>query len=144
MSTSWRLVQYVCPGGKCPVYEFLRELREADFKAWYAFTNQRVIQLKEWGPNSGPPYWTTLGGGLGEIKWRSRNRGRARIYGSVESERRILMYLGVIKRWDRFTDADRRQCENYRAEMRSADYDEQRRELERCAYYKRRGERNDI
>lgn len=137
---NWRFVHYVCPGGECPVYEFLRDLRSVAFKSWAVFEHQRRVQLEENGPMMGPPYWENVGGGLGEIRWSGANRAHYRIYASTESNRRIVMYLGVDKRWRAFTNAHRKQCEQYRADFRSANYDEQKRELKRCGYYNRRGE----
>ena len=142
MSESWRLVHYVAPGGRCLVYEFLEELRKTDPKAWLVFRDQRRVILEEYGPRAGPQYWVPLGGGLAEIRWPAKHRGHARIYCSLESERRIMMYLGVIKRWKAFSERD--ECDQYRADVLSAAYDEQKREIERCAYYKRREERHDI
>lgn len=135
---SWRLVHYICPGGKCPVYEFLRDLRQDALKSWLVFEKQRRVQLESNGPMMRSPYWEKLDDGFAEIKWSGAFKSHYRIYASAESDRRLVMYIGVNKRWQKFENSDRTLCEKYRADYKSHEYDEQQRELERCAYYKRR------
>ena len=137
-SSGWKFEHYICPGGKCPIYEFLRDLRDSAYKAWWVFEYQRKVQLEKHGPMAGPPYWARVGGGLGEIKWNGPQHGNLRIYASAESDRRIVMYIGRDKRWRTFTNKDRKICEQCRVDFRSSDYDAESRELRRCAYYQER------
>ena len=140
-SSGWRLVHYVCPGGMCPIYEFLRDLRDSAPRAWWVFEHQRRVQLEKHGPMAESPYWQRVGNGLGEIKWSGPQHGNLRIYGSAESDRRIVMYIGRNKRWRTFTNKDRKICERYRSDFRSLGYDAESRELHRCAYYQKKGAR---
>ncbi len=132
----WRLVHYICPSGYSQVYEFLRDLRTSSFEDWHVFDSQRRPVLEEFGIFAGSPYWEKLGGGLAETKWNGKDHANLRIYGSAESDRRLVMYYGVPKRWKGFSHRDL--CDKYRADFLSADYDEEKRELLRRAYYKRR------
>jgi hypothetical protein len=139
MGQRWRLVYYICPGGYCQVWEWLQDLRHTSVRDWHVFEGQRRPRLEESGVFAGSPYWERIDDGFAEIKWKGRDRGNLRVYGSAESERRLVLYLGREKRWSRFANKDRRLCESYRADFLSGSYDEQSREFMRCAYYKKRG-----
>ncbi len=119
---AWWLVPYIAPNGKSQVLDFLDEYHDSDFDGYVHLHDVVMPQLRASGPFIGPPYWEPLGGGLGEIRSR-----RCRIYSAVLSSRRIMMFLGVIKRWRIFRNSDRRFCEDCRADAESDAYDEQSR-----------------
>ena len=134
----WALVLYILPTGYCPTFEFLCGLRTTHAKAYIAFREVKKPLLEEFGPVVGMPLWRRLGDGLGEIRWRGPQRGNFRIYASPESDRRIAMFFGADKRWRTFSIGDRRTCLAYRADFRSGDYDQEKREYLAQAYYRRR------
>ena len=121
----WRLVPYISASGRCPVREFLRDLKRSNPRAAADFYELWRPRFEKHGPFVvGPPHWEGLGDELYEIRWC----GKCRIYCSVEPIRRVLMYMGVVKRWRRFDPEHRRTCDNRRADVRSKDYDDQKRE----------------
>ena len=131
--SEWRLIPYVAPSGHSPVLTFLDELHRVRPK-WYLDFHERVKPtLAKRGPFVGPPMWEGLGGGLYEIRWV-----RCRIYCSTESERRIVLYEGVIKRWRVFGNKQRRLCEQRQTDFQSAAYDEESRSYLYEAYCQRR------
>jgi hypothetical protein len=112
----------------------LERLKADNLKSWLHFEEIRR-QMLERGPFAvGPPYWEGLGDGLYEISW-----GRNRVYCSVETERCVVMYLGVYKLWKKFRRSDRRACEARRNDFLSAAYDQEQRELKYLAHCQRRG-----
>ena len=130
----WRLVPYILPSGRCPVFdEFFDQLRRTNLKRFVEYRDIWKPEFEKHGPLVGPPHWEPLRGGLFEIRW-----GRCRIYCSPESERRIVMYMGVVKRWPKFTNRDRRACEERRAEFLSPVYDQDERERAYLALRKER------
>lgn len=126
-SERWRLVPYVEASGKSRVMEFLDGLREANPKAYEEFYQIIKPEVEEHGPWA-TSWWVPVGRHLAEIKWF----GPHRLYCSVESDRRVLLYMGVVKRWPKFKTAHRRFCEWAREDARSADYDEESRSRKFC------------
>jgi hypothetical protein len=118
----WRLVPYIAPSGKSQVLRFLEDYRQSDFNGYAHLVEVVFPQLKATGPFTGPPHWEPLGGGLGEIRSR-----QCRIYCAVLSARRVMMLMGVIKRWRIFRNSDRRYCETCRTDAESSAYDQEKR-----------------
>lgn len=129
----WRLIPYVAPSGHSPVLEFLDELHRTKPKWFLDFHNRVKPALVRRGPFVGGPMWDGLGGSLGEIRW-----GRCRVYCSTESDRRIVMYEGVVKRWRVFQNKHRRLCEQRRDDFLSVEYDEESRGYRYEVYCQRR------
>lgn len=119
----WKLVPYIEENGRSQVLDFLEDVRAHDLEAYALFYESIKPEFEKRGPfEVGPPYWEGLKGGLWEISW-----GRRRIYCCLQPQKRVLMLLGVFKRWRRFRDADRRICERYRADAERPDYDHEAR-----------------
>ena len=121
----WRLVYYVGKSGKCPVEDFLDRLSHADAHAYVALIELYLPAIKEQGPSVGEPifkYLTNLNlPGLGEIRWRA-NRATYRIYVGIESDRRIVFYLGVKKKRFEFSRKDQARVRQRYNDYHSAEY----------------------
>jgi hypothetical protein len=121
----WTLVPYVTDRGRCPIRDWLEDLRVRKPPAYDQLMTLHRPRIEAHGPHLlGARYWVPLGDDLYEIRWS----GRCRIYCSMESRRRIMMYMGVIKRWPKFDSTDRKTCIARRADFRSSDYDQEQRE----------------
>lgn len=134
----WRFVFYIAESGKCEVWEMLEELRETDFPSYTFFLNNILEPLKENGPFALPkPYWEDLGNGFSDLSW-----GRHRIYCCVEPPRRVFALLAVPeKRFRSFFSKKGRlveKCESRRADIRSGNYDEGKRNAAFQEYRRRR------
>jgi hypothetical protein len=132
----WRLVPYIQDTGKSSVMDFLDSLREQSPKVYEEFHQVVKPQFEEHGPiDVGPPRWEGLGGGLAEIRWF----GSHRLYCSIESGRRVMLYMGVVKYWRIFKREHRRFCDTARADVLSGAYDEKARERKYRALRDKRG-----
>lgn len=124
MPSGWRLVSYITEQGRCVITEFLADLRRTNARAYVEFLEHWRPLFEAQGPfRIGPPHWEGLGGELYEIRW-----GRNRIYCSVERVRTVMMLLGRIKTWPKFTKEDRKVCEQRLADVRSRSYDQSQRQ----------------
>jgi hypothetical protein len=134
----WRLVPYIKQSGRCPVLDWLNdELYSENPVAYWDFHDVWKPRFERNGPHAvGPPHWEGLKRELYEIRWD----GNCRIYCSIESQRRIVMYLGCVKRWDIFDRGHRKTCDERRKDFRSTDYDQQARTYKYYALYQKRGQ----
>ena len=136
----WRLVPYVSPNFRCQVHEWieddLRLARPAAYVEFYDDKKGLAQKLQRHGPAAleRTPAWKRYGDGLYALRWE---RG-CRIYCSVESNKRIVMYHGCIKTWREFIH--RSVCNQRRKDFLSSEYDQQVRELRYLALRKRRGQ----
>ena len=135
----WRTVPYIEASGRCDVLDYLENLKAKNLRSWQHFQNIRS-QVIERGPFAvGPPYWEGLGDGVYEVSW-----GRHRIYCTIEPEKRVVMYVAVLKRWRVFRNSDRALCEARRVDFLSPDYDEEQRALLYKARCQRRGKNGSV
>jgi len=131
----WHFLPYVNPSGRSPVLDFLAELQEKHVKKRLQFDVLRQ-NLEAAGPFAvGGTYWEAVGDELYEMSW-----GRCRIYCCLSkvSRKRVMMLLGVIKLWPKFRPGDRNLCLQYKADIESAAYDQEHRELLYQAHCQRR------
>lgn len=121
------LVEYIAASGQSVVLDFLAELERLDALGYakWLYTKQ---QIQDNGTDCVGSLWVRLPKGLGEIRWRSR-KTRLRIYCCEESERRVVMLHAVKKKWDAFSNNDRKLCENRREDFQSNDYDQESRHI---------------
>jgi len=131
----WRLVPYIGESGHSQILDWLEDVHAQHptrYIEWQEVVKRRLL---DHGPFAvGPPLWEGLGDGFFEVRW-----GRCRIYCSVESGRRVMMYEGAIKRWRKFDLRTRRICEQRRADVQSDAYDEEQRNYRYLDYCKKRG-----
>lgn len=135
----WRLVPYYAASGRCPVLEWLegecKNKRPVGYVQFYDPKDGLKRRFEQHGPeNMGRKLWQPLGDKLYEIRWC----GPCRIYCSMESERRIIMYEGCLKRWPKFSH--RSVCLTRRADFLSQGYDHELRELRYLALCQKRGQ----
>lgn len=133
----WRTVPYIAPDGRSDVLDYLNDLRSRDVRAWQRIENIREQFIARGPFVVGPPYWEGVGGGLYEIR-----SNHYRVYCSVESEQRVVMYVAVFKLWKKFRH--RTLCDTRRADFLSADYDEQKREYLYLARSQKRGRNGSV
>ena len=124
---------FISATGDSQVLDFLNHLKRDDFKAFTQFQKTLRPFFEERGPLTGEPYWRPEGDALSAIAFK-----HYRIYCSVESDRRIVMYHAVEKRWPKFRDGDRQQCKKGRKDLLSDQYDEENRSLLYLANQQRR------
>jgi len=133
---SWRLVPYIAPSGRSQVLDFLDSLRLKDFPRFVQVREVLMPEIENRGPFLiGPPIWEGLGAGFYEIR-----SARVRLYCSVMDPRLVMMYRGVVKRWPRFREEDRRICQRARKDAESDAYDQEKREYLYRGICKKRGQ----
>ena len=135
---AWALDPYITESGRSQVSEFLSELRGREADAFARWTFSRKL-IEEHGPAIGPPNWKSLGGGLGEIRWRA-GRSQFRIYCAVRPDKRIAMLHAVKKKWAVFPPDHRELCLRRLEEMNSPAYDQEARWYLHQDYLRRTGQ----
>lgn len=132
----WRLVPYIGPSGKCPILDYLNELRRMDRRRYLQFQEVLRPMLESRGPfDVGPPYWVGVGDSLWEIRF-----GRCRIYCSIKDPKQAMMLLGATKFWKKFRPGDRALCLQRKADCENEAYDQEQREYLYRGLCKRRRE----
>jgi hypothetical protein len=119
------MVPYITSAGRSHVLDFLAELEHRDSVGYAAYLYVKDLLIEN-GTDIGMPHWQRLGGGLGEIRWRSHKR-RLRVPCCEDSGRRIVMLDGMPKKWRIFENADRKKCLARREDFRSPSYDQEKR-----------------
>jgi hypothetical protein len=122
----WKLVYYYSEMGRCPVLEFLEDLHREQPVESIHFREQIRPQLLQLGPGVGRPIWRALPNGLAEIRWHGRS-GQYRIYCSVESGRRIVLYQGRKKDFRTLWFHDERLCLKRKRDFLMDEEDQERR-----------------
>ena len=134
--SGWEAIPYIKPSGRSQVLDFFAELLAEHFKDHLELIEVVIPRLEEDGPHRvGPPVWEGLSDGLFEMRVH-----RVRIYCSVETGQKIVMYLGRIKRWPKFEGADRKLANAARADYCSGSYDQDERSRLYLELQKRRGQ----
>jgi hypothetical protein len=127
------LVPFIQANGRNPVFEWLEDVKWQHPEWHEEFRSVWGPRIQKHGPEIMGRSWGALKGGLFKIKWH-----KCRIYCSLESDRRIVMYVGVIKSWREFLNEHRQLCNRRRKEFLSPEYDQEHRELLYKALCKRR------
>lgn len=122
-------MSYVLPSGGVPVEDFLEELARSDPASYAHFYDVLLPQIQEFGPGVGEPLIKRLSAkamleikGFLEIRWRSEGHANYRIYGSIETNNRIVGYRAVDKRWREMTAKDKQICKTRYRDYHSKTY----------------------
>jgi hypothetical protein len=118
----WRFVLYVDPSGTCQVHELFKSITGQDAKILIRLQQVLLPSIALDPFAAGPPQWKGLGDGLYQVR-----SGVCRLYCSLESHRRIMVYRAVLKRFEKFDPADKKACLKGIADVQSAAYDEEQR-----------------
>ncbi len=110
--------------------EWLAELDVAAPPAAEVFHAVLLPNLEVYGPDLGAPYFERIRSksffgisDFAEIRWHGRDRANYRIYCSIESGRKLVLYHAVTKRWQKFSNEDKAICRDRYNDYHSEAYD---------------------
>jgi len=128
-------VEYITESGQSPVLDFLFDLQRYEPYCYAKYLYVKDL-LQQHGTIINSTHWTYVGGGYGEIRWRT-GRKRMRVYCSEENPQAVVMYEGTIKKWMAMSNADKELARKRRQDYQSSTYDQEARHLRYLA--KRKG-----